>query len=91
MPRGVLGKRGRGEVRGLVGQPATAVDHLRALVRPAPRHDLLPDEQGADGGDGPHRIEGDLVVPRRDACVEDGVGEGEEHLHVFVDAMAVAA
>ena len=60
---------------------------MRPLVRSGPRPDLLAVIEVPEGGDGPHRVVGTLVVPRADRGVVDRPGQGEEHLDVQVHAV----
>lgn len=70
----------------MVRDPVLAFDGLGALAGAGPGLDWLAEVERADGGDGPDVVDLPLDAPAGDAGVEEGVGQGEEQLDVFVDA-----
>src|SRR5215203_1657075 len=90
VPRYVFRERGSDYSLLLVGSPCLTIDLSGALIATGPRLDLLAFEQKVDGRYRPHVIPVPLGLPAGDAGIKDGVGNGEEHLHVSVEVVIVS-
>src|SRR6266851_9686116 len=80
VPRNVFRKGRCRECTGLVGNPEFALHGYSPLEGPTPRLNLLAVEKEANRGGGTYRVKRSLGVPSHNAGIEDGVGQGKEHL-----------
>ena len=69
----------------------SAIDFLYALSGPAPRTNQMSVEEIPDGADRSHIVIESLAVPHRDAGIEQGVAEDEEHFDVLLHVVLVPA
>src|SRR5882757_7869436 len=90
VPRNVFRKGRCRECAVLVGNPEFAVHSYSPIEGPTPRVNLLAVEKEANRGGGTYRVKRSLGVPSHNAGIEDGVGQGKEHLHIIIEVVFIA-